>query len=128
MKKIHRILLYGFLIWLIPFIVSLPFYSKSGELLIDLFLFKTIMLIVSSLTLAFFIIEYFKKITSNYHLESIKIGFSWLFINLFLDLIVLVGIFEMLLKEYLIQIGFRYLTIPIITITTGYLLYLKTKK
>ena len=31
--------------WLIPFIVSIPFYGKGGVPMIDIFLLKTIMII-----------------------------------------------------------------------------------
>jgi len=44
-KKIRNIL-YGFLAWLIPFVTAFFFYSKEGGLVIDIFLFKSIMIIV----------------------------------------------------------------------------------
>ncbi|EMO23584.1 hypothetical protein LEP1GSC168_0861 [Leptospira santarosai str. HAI134] len=41
-----RIFSYGFLVWLIPFIVAISFHSRDGKLQTDLFLFKTVMLLV----------------------------------------------------------------------------------
>jgi len=46
-------ILYGFLAWLIPFVASLFFYTREGELTIDIFLFKSIMIVVGSFSAAF---------------------------------------------------------------------------
>ena len=59
-------LLYGFLTWLIPFIIAIPFYSRDGQPLIDIFLLKSIMIVVGSTTGAIFLILYFKKVTENH--------------------------------------------------------------
>ena len=50
MKSIKKPLFYGFLIWLIPFISAIPFYSREGQPLIDVFFLKSIMIVVGSAT------------------------------------------------------------------------------
>ncbi len=67
-----------FLSWLIPFIVSLFFYNRSGELVIDVFLFKSIMIVTGALISLVLIPLLFQKIENHYLRESVIIGFIWL--------------------------------------------------
>ncbi len=129
MKSIKKTLLYGFLIWLIPFAVAIPFYSRDGQPLIDIFLLKSIMIIVGSVAGAVFLILYFKKVTENYLREGLIIGLIWLTINWILDFIILVPMAKMDIGTYFAQVGLGYLTIPIFSITLGLLLdFQKAKK
>ncbi|MCG2689886.1 hypothetical protein L6252_01220 [Candidatus Parcubacteria bacterium] len=122
MKKIVKIALFGCLTWLIPFIVSFFFYSKDHTLLINEQLFKSIMIIVGLATGAWLLTSYFKKITSNYIQNGIIIGLAWLAINLVLDFIILIPMSGLSVGTYIAQIGLRYLTIPIVSISMGYIL------
>ena len=119
MKKQLRNLLYGFLSWLIPFLSAFFFYSREGELVVDIFLFKTIMIIVGAISGAFLIVRYFKRINDGYLKEGIVIGITWLFINLILDLLILIPMSGMAYGEYFTQIGLRYLVIPVMSIMVG---------
>lgn len=115
-------LLYGFLIWLVPFAVSIPFFSRNGELLVDILLFKTVMILVGSLIGAFCLVRYFKHVKANLVREAIIIGLVWFTMSIVLDLIILVVINDMALSAYFIEIGLRYLTIPIFAIAVGLVL------
>lgn len=129
MKSIKKTLLYGFLVWLLPFLVAIPFYSRDGQPLIDIFLLKSIMIIVGSVAGAVFLILYFKKVTENYLNEGLIIGLIWLAINWILDFIILVPMTGIDITTYFTQIGLRYLTIPIFSVTIGLLLnFQKAKK
>lgn len=128
MKSIKKTLLYGFLVWLVPFIVAIPLYSRDGQPLIDIFLLKSIMIVVGSIMGAIFLILYFKKVTKNYLREGLLVGIIWLAINWILDFIVLVPMAKMDIGTYFAQIGLRYLTIPIFSITIGILLNSKKTK
>lgn len=119
MKKYLRILLYGFLAWLIPFISAFFFYTREGKLNIDIFLFKTIMIIVGSITGAILLILYFKKIHADYLKEGILVGILWFVINILLDLLVLIPMSGMSISDYFTQIGLRYLMIPAMSIAIG---------
>lgn len=50
MKKYLIIALYGFLTWLVPFVVSFFFYTQDGVLIIEEALFKSIMVVTGALT------------------------------------------------------------------------------
>jgi hypothetical protein len=110
---------YGFLSWLIPFLSSFLFYTREGELTIDIFLFKSIMIVVGSVTAAFLLIFYFKTINADYLKEGAILGLTWFGINILLDLLVLIPMSGMSLGDYFAQIGLRYVVIPVMCITVG---------
>lgn len=119
MKKFLKNVLYGFLAWLIPFIASIFFYTKEGQLNIDIFLFKSIMIVVGSISAAFLLISYFKKIDTDFIKEGIIVGIIWFGLNILLDLLVLVSMFGMSIPDYFAQIGLRYLVMPAMSISVG---------
>ena len=119
MNKNIRNILYGILAWLIPFVASFFFYSKEGGLTIDIFLFKSIMIVVGSISAAVLLISYFKKINTGYLREGIIVGLTWFGINILLDLLVLIPISGMSVADYFTQIGLRYLVMPAMSIMVG---------
>lgn len=112
-------LFFGLLTWLVPFVVSFFFYSKDGAQTIDIFLFKSIMIVVSSLTGCFLLVNFFQKVQKNFLKEGIVVGLVWLAINYILDLIILLPMSKLTVKDWFFQIGLRYLIIPIVSITLG---------
>jgi hypothetical protein len=122
MNKHVRNVLYGFLAWLIPFVISIFFYTKEGGLTIDVFFFKTIMILVGALSAAILLILYFKKINTDYLKEGIYVGLTWFIINILLDLLVLIPMSGMSITNYFIQIGLRYLVMPVMSIMVGIVL------
>jgi len=80
------------------------------------------MLIAGTAGSMFLVVEYFGKIEKDFLKEGIIVGVTWFFVNLFLDLIILLPMSGMGIKEYIYQIGLRYLLSPIIVISLGVLL------
>ena len=119
MNKHLRNVLYGFLAWLIPFVASFLFYSGKGKLTIDVFFFKSIMIVVGSISAAFLLISYFRKINADYLKVGIIIGLTWFGMSILLDLLVLIPMSGMSISDYFTQIGVRYIVIPAMTITVG---------
>jgi hypothetical protein len=119
MNKYVRLVFYGFLVWLVPFVASFFFYSIEGGLTIDIFLFKSIMIVVSSISAAFLLISYFKKINVDYFKEGIIVGLTWFGINILFDLLILIPMSGMSIADYFTQIGLRYLAIPAMSIAVG---------
>jgi len=119
MKKYLINILYGFLAWFIPFVASFFFYTREGELTIDIFLFKSIMIVVGTFSAAFLLVSYFKKINVDYFKEGIIVGLTWFGINILLDLLILIPMSGMSIADYFIQIGIRYLAIPAMSIAVG---------
>jgi uncharacterized membrane protein YpjA len=128
MNKYLKISLFGFLIWLIPFVVGFLFYSPEGEIRIDPLVFKAIMTVVATITEVVLLVSYFRKIDKNYLPESIMVGLIWFALNIVLDLLILIPMSKMAIGTYFTQIGMQYLTIPTISIAIGLVTKIATEK
>ena len=127
MNRLIKIILFGFLAWLVPFAVSLLFYSPEGKLATDIFFFKTIMILVGSITAAVLLVKYFKGVKKHFVTEALIIGLAWFAISIILDLIILLPMSGMSVDSYFTQIGLRYLSIPIMSLAIGFVLKKKIK-
>ena len=125
MKSWRRALIFGFLIWLVPFIVSViifPIHDTNRPL------FESIMPVAGIVSAIFFLILYFKKVGSNFLQEGIRLGILWLAISLVIDFIMFLpsnSPMHLSLADYMADIGVTYLAIPTITVGVGYLLELR---
>lgn len=123
MNKYLKIILFGFLVWLIPFLAGFPFVDATGNFIIPEIFFKTIMIIVGSITAVILAVKYFKNIKTDYVKEGIILGITWMLISLVIDLVfVLTGFFPMTVTQYFTDIGLRYTVMPVYTIGLGYAL------
>ncbi|MBM9502475.1 hypothetical protein JWG44_19665 [Leptospira sp. 201903071] len=114
-----RILSYGFLVWLIPFAVAIPFYTRDGKLQTDIFLFKTVMILVGSLTGSLLLASLAIRISGKTLSTLLVTALIWLIINWGLDFLILLPMSKMSVPDYFIQIGFGYLTMSIIAFSIG---------
>jgi hypothetical protein len=128
MKKIFKIIGFGIVIWLIPFIASFFLYSRTGTPIVNVFLVKTMMIVLGAFAGVLLLVIYFKGIEKNYLREGIMVGFTWLIINWLLDFVILLPIAKVNMAIYFSQTGLRYLMIPIISIGMGYILDAKMSK
>ena len=119
MHSVKHAVLYGFLVWLIPFAAAIPFYSRAGELVIDVFLFKSILIVVGSLIGAFLLVRYFRRVQRNHIREGVAVGVLWLVLSWALDFVTLVPMNDMAVGTYFVEIGLRYLTMPIFAVAIG---------
>ncbi len=115
------IMLFGFLIWLIPFVVSFfifPLRSSSRPL------FESIMPVVLTSAVVFFTVRYLSKINREFVKEGIFIGIVWAVISLVIDLILFMpeSQMQMTLSDYMMDIGITYLIILIIPLGSAYLM------
>lgn len=117
-----RMIKYGLASWLIPFIVSIFFYSPNGELMVEPAIFKAMMFIIASIVGASLLVKYFLKVGKNYQDEGIAVGISWVLINIIMDMIVLIPIMKVDFAQYFLQIGYIYLMVPTMALTIGYCL------
>jgi hypothetical protein len=120
MKSIKKVLIYGFLVWLIPFVISfLIFPLKSSNRV----LWESIMPVVISISVVLFSIFYFSKLQAKFLKEAVLLGIIWLAISIILDIFLFMeGPMKMSFVDYIMDIGLTYLMIPIISIGFGYLL------
>lgn len=123
MKSLKLAIIYGFLVWLVPFIVSVVIFPSIHES--NRPLFESIMPVAGTIAALFFLILYFKKLSGNYLQEGIRLGILWLAISVVVDLFMFLpsnSPMNMSLAEYTSDIGVTYLTIPVITFGFGYML------
>ena len=86
MNHILKIVGFGLVMWLIPFIVSLIIYPL--KISFDP-LFESIMPVVITLTVVLLSAAYFIDVNTNFLKEGIIIGGSWFLISILIDLILL---------------------------------------
>ena len=123
MNRILLVILYGCIVWLVPFLIAIPLYSPDGTLLIDGQVFKSIMIVIGAVTGAFLLVRLYRGISTGFIREGFIIGGLWLLINWILDLIILLPLSGMNPVEYFGQIGLRYLMIPVMSVMAGYIAY-----
>jgi hypothetical protein len=126
-KLITRNLLYGFLSWLIPFVVSFLFYKPGGELVVLYATFKSTIMVVGVISGCYFLIRYFRLADSDFVRNGVIVGLSWFAINIILDIVILIPIMKTTFADYFMSIGLSYIAIPAISISMGYLLSIKRK-
>jgi len=120
MNKYLRIIFFGFLIWLIVFIVSVAIYPIHES---NRPFFESIMPVVITLGTIIFSILYFRDIKEDLIKEGIIVGILWLLVNIIIDLFFFMeGPMKMSPADYMMDIGFTYLIIPIITIGITFIL------
>jgi hypothetical protein len=113
-----RVVGYGFLSWLVPFVASFLFFGKGGHPVLPLDLIKSIMILIGASFGGVLLVRLFKEFPAS--LESgIAIGSLWFLMNILLDLSILVPMTRMNLREYFSGIGLRYLLIPIMAGAMG---------
>jgi fumarate reductase subunit C len=124
MKSTKLALLYGFLLWLIPFIVAFFIFPLRES---ERPLFETIMAVTVTLAVVVLSILYFAKINSGYLREGVRIGILWFVISIVIDLLLFMwGPMKMSFLNYMYDIGFTYLIYPTVTVGFGYLLQRKS--
>lgn len=119
MKSIKKALIYGFLVWAIPFAIAFMIFAVRQS---NRPLFESIMPVALTICVVLFTILYFKKVKTVSASEGLKLGLIWLIISLLIDLLMFMqGPMKMSLGDYIADIGLTYLIMPIITIGYGYL-------
>ncbi len=121
-----RILLFGLMTWLVPFLISFMFYKPGGELVVSLGLFKTIMILVGAATGLYLLYQIYKN-GPPIPRAGVIVGAVWFGINVVLDLAVLLPLTHMSLAAYWSDIGLRYLLIPMMSITLDKLAVAQTR-
>ena len=120
MNKNLKIVLFGFLIWLIPFAVSFFIYPLKSPMYS---LFESIMSVLIAAAAVIFSYLYFKNIKTNFVIEGIITGIAWFIIAIVIDLLMFMPAspMHMNFNDYMMTVGVKYLIMPVVTIGSGYL-------
>jgi hypothetical protein len=120
MNKYFKIVIFGFVVWLVPFLVSFFIYplKTAGNPL-----FESVMPLVITIITVSLACLYLIKLETDLIREGVIIGFSWFIINLAIDLVLFLppSPMQMNFMNYMEDIGITYLIIPVITIGLAYM-------
>jgi hypothetical protein len=125
MNRILKLVGYGFLVWLIPTLITTALiYLPFTESLFDII--SALAIIIS---VALFSYLYFKDVTTNFIKEGIIIAITWIIISIIFDLImIIVGVSHTSIIDYALRVVPLYVIIPAITIGYGLQLDHNNKK
>lgn len=126
--RLTHIILSGLVVWAVPFLVSMPFFDRGGNLLIDIFAFKTLMILVSSLIGLWLLARFLGKSQTKQHHTGLAIGLIWLGINWVLDFLILLPLQGIGPQEYFLATGLRYLHMPFAGFFMGLALHSHAKE
>ncbi|MDH3263506.1 MAG: hypothetical protein OEM24_05870 [Paracoccaceae bacterium] len=113
-----RLLVYGCLSWLVPFLAAFPFYGPGGELNVPLPLFKSAMVVIGGGIGVVLLVLAFHRVRPSLA-TGLALGLLWLAINWGVDLLILIPMSGMSRGDYAADIGLRYLLLPIIAAGMG---------
>jgi hypothetical protein len=124
MNKYVKLIGFGFLIWLIPFLVSFVVFPLRDS---TRALFESIMSVMLVLAVLIFSSLYFKKVEKESIKEGVIAGALWFVISLIIDLMLFLpeSPMQMTLAEYMMDIGLTYFIILMIPISFGVFLHKK---
>lgn len=127
MNKYLKIIVFGFFVWLIPFLVSFVIFPLKASMRP---LFESIMPLVLTITVIILAYYYLENINADYLKEGLILGVIWFIINIAIDLamFMLASPMHMNFIDYMMDIGLTYVMIPVITIGMGVLLNSKLEK
>jgi len=108
--RYFSLILRGSIIWLVPFIASIFFYTPDGQLTTSYALFKSVMVIV--LTWTTLTVNLLRPIPV---VSPLIPAITYFAINILLDIIVVLPLTGLSIAQYSEQIGLIYLIIPSIT-------------
>lgn len=114
MHSIKKAVIFGFLVWAVPFAVSFLIFSIRQS---NRILFESIMPVIVAGSVVIFALLYFNKASAVSVWEGFRLGLIWFVISFVIDLFMFSsGPMKMSFGDYLADIGVVYLMIPIITI------------
>ena len=118
MNKYVKLVGFGFLIWLIPFLVSFVIFPLRNT---NRPLFESVMPVVLVLTVMIVSVLYFKKIEKESLKEGVIAGVLWFVLSLVIDLMLFLPAspMQMSFSDYMMDIGLTYLIILMIPIGIG---------
>jgi hypothetical protein len=118
MASVRKAILFGFFIWLVPFVVAVVIYPLRES---SRSLFESIMPVVVTAVTVPLAVRYFRQVTLDYVREGASIGVLWLVMCVLIDapMMLFGGPMQMTVGEYMGDIGLTYVIIPVITVGIG---------
>ena len=121
MRFVFHFLLMSIVIWLVPFVASIPLFDRSGALIINFWAFKALMTALLLATSFFAFRSLFRRAGADrkpwrFHLF---IGLGALAISVLLDAVTVIPLTGITPTDYVQQVVSIYLLIPVIALYVG---------
>jgi hypothetical protein len=114
MHSIKRAILFGILVWAVPFVLSFLIFPIRQS---NRIMFESIMPVIVAGSVVIFALLYFKKAISVSVWEGLLLGLIWFAICFIIDLFMFSsGPMELSFTDYIADVAIVYLMIPIITV------------
>lgn len=121
MKTLGRWLLVSFLIWLLPFLASMPFFNREGQLIVNFWIFKTLMVAIMVATAIGGFRWFYRSTTyetGDWRAFSL-LGAGTMGLNIALDSLTVIPLTNMSLVDYSSQVGVWYGLIVVVSLASG---------
>lgn len=113
----RRALGYGFLVWLIPFVVAFAVISLKESWRS---LFESIMAVTVTAVTVMFALMYFRRSADRSVSQGMKLGLLWLVVSVVIDLpLMLSPPINYTPSEYAADVGLTYLIMPLVTVAVA---------
>ena len=113
-----KLVLYGFLTWLIPLVVSVPQMGRDGEPTLPTDVFESLMIVAGLAAGAWLLVRAFGK-RPAFKRAELFVGRPWFGIDVGVDLLILVPPTKMSLVDYVGDLGLRCHVIPVTALSIG---------
>jgi hypothetical protein len=114
MHSIKKAIIFGILVWAVPFAVSFLIFPIRQS---NRIMFESIMPDIVAGTVVIFALLYYKNAMAVSVWEGLRLGLIWFAISFLIDLVMFSsGPMKMPFTDYLADVGIVYLMIPIITV------------
>jgi hypothetical protein len=114
MHSIKKAIIFGILVWAIPFAVAFAIFPIRQS---NRIMFESIMPVIVAGAVVIFALLYFKNAMSVSVWEGLSLGLIWFAVSFLIDLLMFSsGPMKMPFWDYIADVGIVYLMIPIITV------------
>jgi hypothetical protein len=114
MHSIKKAIIFGVLVWAVPFVVAFAIYPIRQS---NRIMFESIMPVIVAGSVVIFALLYFKKAISVSVWEGLILGLIWFALCFLIDIFMFSsGPMEMSFTDYIADVGIVYIMIPIITV------------
>ena len=126
MRKCLRLLLFGFLSWLLTFLASVCILPLKAEYRP---LFETLVGVCLAISTVLFTVIYFRKVQTGYIREGVFLGLAFLVCNIVFDLCLFMeNPMKIPFTAYMMDVGLTYLSMPVVALGLAYSLQTCTKQ
>lgn len=120
MNIVWRFGVVSFGVWLVPFVVSLPFFNREGQLITGFWLFKAIMaLVLVSSALVLFRWFYRSTVRNQNWATFVLFGFGAAAINIILDSFTIIPLTNTPPARYMVETASFYTAIVVASVYAG---------